>query len=135
MVEDNTADVHLLQYVLNETGEEYELEVLRDGEEALRFIQQWGATRHEQPCIILLDLHLPRYDGVEVLWAIRQEPTLSHVHVAILTTSASPDEERAVAALGVQSYRRKPRDLDEFKLLAEEILRICREEPLRMAAG
>jgi CheY-like chemotaxis protein len=135
VIEDNPADVRLLRYVLDEIGEEYELDVLEDGEEALRFIQRWSCTGEEEPCVILLDLHLPRYDGVAVLGAIRREPTLAHVHVAVLTTSASPDEEVAVLALGVRLYCRKPHELDEFKSLAEEILRICKEEPLRLAAG
>lgn len=113
-------------------GEEYQLEVLSDGADALRFVQQRAATY--DPCVILLDLHLPRYDGITILAAIREMPALAHVHVVAVTTVASPQEEFALRSLGVTLYQEKPYKLDDLRLLAEEILRICREELIETAA-
>ena len=134
VIEDNPADVRLLRYALDETGEKHQLEVLSDGEEALRFVRQCATSHGPDPCVIIIDLHLPRYDGTAILSAIRQESSLAHVKVAVLTTIASPDEELAIRALGVDLYRTKSHELDELKALAQEILRICREQPLQVTA-
>jgi CheY-like chemotaxis protein len=134
VIEDNPADVRLLRSALDETGKKYELELLCDGEEALRFVRQCASSQGPDPCLIVIDLHLPRYDGAAILSAIRQEPALTHVRVAVLTTIASPQEELAIRSLGVDLYRNKPRELDGLKELAQEILRICNEEPLKIAA-
>jgi CheY-like chemotaxis protein len=72
-----------------------------------------------------LDLHLPKHDGAAVLKAIREEPTLAHIHVVALTSLASPTEEMEVRNLGIRLYRAKPTDLDDWIRLAAEILEIC----------
>lgn len=132
IIEDNAADVRLFRYVLDEIGEKYEMEVLRDGAAALTFVQQRAAGY--DPCVILLDLHLPRYDGIAILTAIRETPTLAHVHVVVLTTIASPQEKLAIRSLGVTRYQEKPHKVEELRVLAEDILRICRGELYETAA-
>ena len=128
VVEDNQADVFLLRHALDEHGEEYQLEVLRDGAEAISFVQnQRMLPSDPDPCAIVLDLHLPKHDGAAVLKAIRREPRLAHIHVVALTSLASPTEETEVRNLGIRLYRAKPADLDEWINLAAEILAICRE--------
>jgi CheY-like chemotaxis protein len=128
-VEDNQADVFLLRHALDEHGKEYRLEVLRDGGEALRFVDhQRVLARDSNPCAIVLDLHLPKHDGAAVLRAIRDEPTLAHIQVVALTSFASPTEEREVRELGIRLYRAKPTDLDEWIRLAGDILAICNAE-------
>src|SRR2546429_361251 len=126
VVEDNQADVFLLRHALDEHGKEYQLEVLRDGGEALRFVEQQRVLASDpNPCAIVLDLHLPKHDGAAVLKAIREEPTLAHIHVVALTSLASPTEETEVRKLGIRLYRAKPTDLDEWIRLAGDILAIC----------
>jgi chemotaxis family two-component system response regulator Rcp1 len=128
VVEDSSADVFLLRHALNHHGEEYVLEVLRDGAEAIEFVNlQRTAGAKEEPCVIVLDLHLPKHDGPAVLRAIRHEPVLAHVQVVALTNLASPRDEQAIRDLGVRLYRAKPMQLDEWIELAGEILEICRE--------
>lgn len=128
MVEDNRADVYLLRHALNQHEEEYELEVLHDGAEAIRFVERERNNPGEpNPCVIVLDLHLPKQDGCTVLEAIRQDQVLAHVHVVALTSLASPSEEFRVQALGVRLYRTKPIGLEDWIELAGEILAICRE--------
>jgi len=131
VIDDNPSDVYLLRYALNELQEPYELEVLRDGEEALQFVD-WHRTRtgEPRPCVIVLDLHLPRYDGLSVLRAIKKEPVLAHIHVVILASQASPEEEREMLSMGVRLYRAKPTNLEELSAVAAEILDVCKEPAL-----
>jgi two-component system, chemotaxis family, response regulator Rcp1 len=128
VIEDSSADVFLLRHALNQCGEEYVLEVLRDGAEAIEFVNlQRTAGAQEEPCVIVLDLHLPKHDGPAVLKAIRQAPVLAHVQVVALTNLASPRDEQAIRELGVRLYKAKPMQLEEWIELAGEILEICRE--------
>lgn len=126
VIEDNLADVFLIRHFLDEQGEEYRLEVLPDGEAALAFVgEHRSGVRQHEPCVILLDLHLPKYNGIEVLTAIRQEPILTHIHVVVLTSDASPAEQTQVTELGGICCV-KPSDLDAIKNLAEEIMALCK---------
>jgi CheY-like chemotaxis protein len=128
IVEDNPADVYLLRHALDQHGEDYLLEALQDGEEAIRFVkQQHTAAAELEPCVIVLDLHLPKHDGPAVLQAIRCEPSLAHVQVVALSTLAAPQDENQVRDLGVRLYRTKPTELDDWITLAGQILEICRE--------
>jgi CheY-like chemotaxis protein len=127
-MEDNPADVHLLRLALDTQGEEYIIDLLRDGEEAIQFVSsQRTAPADPEPCVIILDLHLPRHDGKAVLRAIKQEPALAHIHVVALSSLPSPSDEEEVLRLGARLCRTKPMDLDEWLALAAEILAICRE--------
>jgi len=130
VIEDNAADVLLLRIALDQHAKHrYELEVLKDGEDALRFVREHrSGQRPAEPCVVVLDLHLPKYDGLTVLGALKQTPDLAHVHVAVLTTSASPTEEARIREYGVRLYRTKPLILEEFLELGGEILSICEEQ-------
>jgi two-component system, chemotaxis family, response regulator Rcp1 len=128
VIEDNSADVFMLRHALDQHEDPYILEVLRDGEEAIEFVNvQRSEGAHEEPCVIVLDLHLPKHGGADVLKAIRQEPVLAHVGVVALTTSASPRDEQEVRDLGVRLYKAKPTLVDEWIKLAAEILEICKQ--------
>lgn len=128
MVEDNSADVFLLRHALDQHQDKYVMEVLRDGEEAIEFVnRQRLAGPHAEPCVIILDLHLPKHDGAVVLKVIREEPALALVNVVALTTLASPKDEQEVRELGVRLYRAKPTLVEEWINLAGEILAICHE--------
>jgi len=77
VIEDNAYDIVLLRHALDQQGEDYELEILSDGEQALQFVREHRTrAREPEPCVILLDLYLPAYDGMAVLRAIRQAPAL-----------------------------------------------------------
>jgi CheY-like chemotaxis protein len=129
VIEDNPADIYLLRHALDRHSEEYELDVLADGEAAIRFIQEQGTPGAElEPCVIVLDVHLPKHDGTAVLEALRQEPSLAGVQVVAWTTAAAPQEEQDLLNLGVRLSTTKPTDLDEWIALAGQILEICREK-------
>ena len=126
IIEDNDGDIQLLRLALDEQEEEYELEILKDGEEALRFVQEHrSGTREPEPCVILLDLHLPRYDGIAILHAMREAPQLEHIKIVMLSGQADPRQEAEMVRLGA-FYRRKPSALTELSELAAEIFVICK---------
>jgi len=125
LVDDSIADVQLLRIALDEQGKKYELEVLRTGDDALRFVND-QATRggSDNPCVILLDLHLPRHDGLDVLAAIRSCPELAHVHVVVLSGSANPAQREQVQSLGA-TYVQKPLELADYFALGTKVMDIC----------
>ncbi len=128
VMEDSPTDVRLLRYALDLHNEPYELKVLTDGEQALRFVEEHRTEGQDpEPCVIVLDLHLPRYDGLAVLRAIKAAPALAHIHVVILTAQASPAEELEMRRLGVRLYRAKPMDFAGLTAVAAEILEVCKE--------
>jgi CheY-like chemotaxis protein len=127
LVEDNPGDILLLRLALAQHEPDYILETLRDGAEAIRFVHKRWHSSEPEPCVIVLDWHLPKHDGNSVLRSIREAPGLSNVHVIALTSLASPKDETEILRLGVRLYRSKPSDLDGWHTLAGEILEICRE--------
>jgi CheY-like chemotaxis protein len=124
-IEDNPADYALLREALTAHGEPFSLEVLPDGESAIRYVREQGRDS-AQPCLFVLDLHLPPYNGAIILREIRGNPDLAHVSVAVLTTIASPQEQAEVMALGVSLYRNKPMTWDDTVTLAGELIELCK---------
>jgi CheY-like chemotaxis protein len=134
LIEDSPSDIQLLRLGLDRTGEDYDLEVLQDGGEALRFLKEYKARLDTlEPCVILVDLYLPKHDGIEILRALKLHADLNQIQMVILSSSASPAEEAEIRRLGA-SYRTKPVTLTEYMDLGAEILAICRgEEPAPVA--
>jgi len=129
VVDDNAADIELLRFALDRQGD-YELQVLEDGEEALRFIAEHRAGIHApDPCVILLDVHLPKYDGLDVLDALKQTPALLHIQVIVLSSAASPEAQAEIQSKGAL-YRSKPLTLKQFLELGAEIFAVCKEPVL-----
>lgn len=128
VVEDSPADVLLLRHALDQHREPYALAVLRDGAEALQFVAAQRQSHPDSaPCVIVLDLHLPKHDGLSVLAALRSQPELSHIRIVALSSFASPRDRAEVHSLGVRLYCEKPGDLDGWIALARNVLDICRE--------
>ncbi len=111
LVEDNPADVYLVKRALRERGIEFEMTWFEDGDKALKALSVDGS---QAPDLILLDLNLPKTDGVKVLGTIRAIPELADVPVGIITSSESPADMHRTAALGAARYIKKPSTLDEF---------------------
>jgi|SRR5579863_1464201 len=128
VIEDNPSDIFLLRRALEAVDQHFELKVLADGGEALRFVQEHRLGLHPpDPCVIVLDLHLPKYDGMVVLRAIKRAPALEHIGVLVLSGLVSEQEIQELLAVGIQSHVRKPSSLAEFQALAEEIIALCRK--------
>ena len=132
VIEDSLSDVFLLRRTLTMQNKDFELEILEDGESALHYLRQVRENIHDShPCVILIDLHLPRHDGLTVLKAIHENPALRQVPVMVTTNLASPHEKAALAGLGVP-YRTKPASLSQYTEFVEEIMEMC--ERRRLAA-
>jgi two-component system response regulator len=118
LVEDNPDDEALTLRALKKNNIGNQLHVVRDGAEALDFIFCTGAYAdrdpHDKPQVILLDLKLPKIDGLEVLRRIRADERTQRQPVVILTSSNEQEDLVSSYNLGVNSYVRKPVDFTEF---------------------
>ena len=116
LVEDNPDDVELTLRAFKKYNLTNEITVARDGEEALEilFNPQRDVPGQKRPNLILLDLKLPKVDGLEVLQKIKSYPQIKLIPVVILTSSREEDDLIKSYQLGVNSYIRKPVDFDKF---------------------
>jgi two-component system, response regulator len=139
LIEDDEADVELALHALRENRLANHIQVLRDGEEALEYL--FGAGSEDRrvsgqiPKLILLDLKLPKVDGIEVLRRIKGDTVTKSIPVVILTSS---NEERDLVRgydLGANSYIQKPVDFNRFRELVTQVglywLVINRSAPVR----
>jgi len=125
LAEDNPADVFLVRQALKGSGILFSLRVLSDGEEALRFID--GLENNSSlgcPDLLLLDMHLPKRDGDEILERLRASGRCGQTPVVILTSSDPPRDLDGAARHSVISYFRKPSDLHAFMILGEVVKNI-----------
>jgi chemotaxis family two-component system response regulator Rcp1 len=124
LVEDNEADVRLTREALREPGPPVRLSAVGDGEQALAYLRrQEGYADAQRPDLVLLDLNLPRKNGLEVLDELRSDPELATLPVIMLTSSAAEHDVAACYARGARSYVVKPGDLDAFMDLNDAIRR------------
>lgn len=118
LVEDNPNDVKLTLHAFKRHHLANRITVVRDGEEALEFIFCTGAFANRRPedapKIILLDLKLPKVDGLEVLRRIKADPQTRVIPVVVLTTSKEESDIVESYQLGVNSYIVKPVDFEQF---------------------
>jgi two-component system, response regulator len=122
LVEDDPLEVELLLRAIQAVEPSCRIGVARDGEEALDFLLTRGRFRHRHgaplPRLILLELKLPKVDGIEVLRALRASPRTNTAPVVMLTSSAEPREVAQCYQLGANSCVEKP---VEFRAFAETI--------------
>jgi CheY-like chemotaxis protein len=117
LVEDNPRDLDLSLRALARTRLANEVVVARDGEEAWHYLTRQGrfADRTKgNPAVVLLDLKLPKIDGVELLNLIRKEPELEQLPVVMLTASREQTDVARSYALGVNAYVVKPIEFVDF---------------------
>ena len=124
IVEDDPKDVELTLTALEEYNLANEVVVTRDGEEALDYLYCRGnfATRtSDNPAVLLLDLKLPKVDGLEVLQQIKSDEKLKMIPVVVLTSSREERDMVASYKLGVNAYVVKPVDFHEFVNAIKEL--------------
>jgi CheY-like chemotaxis protein len=124
LVEDNPSDALLLKLCLEGITTDVDLTILRDGEAALDFLTAERQKAEPTPCLVLMDLHLPKREGLEILADIRRAPALEHVTVLVLTALPTPHQQAAIKELGA-TYVEKPSSLDGYELLAAQVLGLC----------
>jgi CheY-like chemotaxis protein len=118
LVEDNPEDLQLALRALKKAKLDNHIQVARDGEEALQFIFCEGPFAYRSidkpPKVILLDLKLPKVDGLEVLKRVKGDPRTRRIPVVILTSSKEQSDVIEGYNLGVNSYIVKPVNFDQF---------------------
>jgi len=124
LVEDDPKDVELTLTALEEYNLANEVIVARDGEEALEYLYSRGKFKtrsSDNPAVMLMDLKLPKVDGLEVLKQIKSEEKLKMIPVVVLTSSKEEKDMVASYRLGVNAYVVKPVDFHEFVNAIKEL--------------
>jgi CheY-like chemotaxis protein len=117
LVEDNPDDVELALHALKKNNIVNHVEVVRDGQEALDYLfykGKYSNSTHPLPGLILLDLKLPKVDGIEILKNIKVDRKRKLIPVVVLTSSKEEKDVIESYNLGVNSYIRKQVDFDQF---------------------
>jgi len=115
LVEDNPGDVRLTQEALKDGKIQNNLNVVSDGEEAMRYLRREPPYETSSlPDLILLDLNLPRKDGREVLADVKKDESLKRIPVVVLTTSEAEEDILRTYDLHANCYVTKPVELDQF---------------------
>ena len=120
LVEDNPMDVDLTLRAFRRRRVTNTIHVARDGEEALAWLPRWTAGE-QWPAVVLLDLKLPKVDGLEVLRQLKQHPALCVIPVVVLTTSVQGADLQAAYQLGANSYIVKPVEFEKFMDISEKL--------------
>ena len=120
LVEDRAVDVDLTERAFAKRKLLNPLQVARDGEEALAFIDRWEAGE-PIPICILLDLRMPKVNGLEVLRRLKSHPRFSSIPVIVLTTSREDVDIAEAYKLGCNSYIVKPVEFDKFMDVASTV--------------
>jgi len=123
LVEDNPADVELTLRAFRRRKLTNPIAVARDGEEALDYVHRRGAFADSAPIpgLILLDLRLPKVDGLEVLRELKSHPVYRNIPVVVLTTSSEDRDIKKSYELGAASYIVKPVEFEKFLEVVERI--------------
>ncbi len=125
LVEDNSSDVALTRRAFEKNGIRNELRVASDGQDALDYLYceglHAGRDPGDMPILVLLDLKMPRIDGLEVLRRLRADARTRRIPVAILTSSTEEQDVAAGYDLGTNSYIRKPVDFQEFAEVVKQL--------------
>jgi CheY-like chemotaxis protein len=124
LVEDSVNDVELTLSALEENHLANEVVVVRDGAEALDYLYRRGVfklRKNGNPAVVLLDLKLPRLDGLEVLRQLKADPELRAIPVVMLTSSREEQDLVRSYNLGVNAYVVKPVDFKEFVAALREL--------------
>jgi len=125
LVEDNQDDVDLTVHALQREKLANNIVVVRDGEEALDFLFCRGACRQRSfehpPKLVLVDLKLPKIDGLDVLKQVKADPRTRTIPVVIMTSSKEERDLVASYHLGANSYIQKPVDFDQFREVVKTV--------------
>jgi CheY-like chemotaxis protein len=124
LAEDNPNDIELTLEAMAENNLANQVVVVNDGVKALEYLRCEGKYKHRKegnPAVVLLDIKMPRMDGIEVLRKIRSEPALKKLPVVILTSSREEQDLVTTYELGVNAYVVKPVDFQQFMNAVKEI--------------
>lgn len=123
LVEDDPNDIELIQLALEDYHFANEMDIVEDGEQALQYLFGRGenTVRRQLPQFVLLDLKLPKINGLKVLEEIRSNPLTQKIVVVVMTSSREDRDLKACYNLGVNSYIVKPFCSEEFREIAQKV--------------
>jgi two-component system response regulator len=125
LVEDNPADAYLTALALRDNELYQDIRVVEHGENALSFLRQEGSYAGVfRPDLIILDLHLPRMDGLALLKAIKSDAALCTIPIVIFSTSSAEQEITLAYHLGAAHYFVKPNDLHECLTFGDTLAQV-----------
>ena len=128
LVEDNAADVELFRMALKDAGVESDLILFEDGREIIDRVRDADSTSaRTAPDLIVLDLNLPKNDGMEILHVIRHSPAFVKVPIAVLSSSSSLRERAKLATFDIREFIVKPPDLDQYLNIGKTIRNLLEE--------
>ncbi|HUA58394.1 MAG TPA: response regulator [Verrucomicrobiae bacterium] len=135
LVEDSPADVYLVREAMKTEGLECRLQVAEDGEMAIQILNRVDAETDPAPNLLLVDLNVPRRDGIQVLQRMRQSPRYAGIPVIVISSSDSQADRERALAMGATEYFRKPSTLDEFMKLGRLVRTLHSRSGLRHEGG
>ncbi len=121
LVEDNPADVDLTRLALEENRMSFHMEVANDGEEAIQYLERLSEPDATPPDLIILDLNVPKINGLEILKIIKNNKSTQLIPVIVLTTSSAHDDMINCYRNYANCYITKPLDFEEFIEVIREI--------------
>lgn len=122
LIEDNPADVSLTQRALSHSGSSPRVSVVRDGDEAMAFLQHRGQYKSApRPDLILLDLNVPKKDGRTLLAEVKSDPDLRNIPVIVLTTSEADEDISSAYDLYANCYVKKPVEMQRFVEMIQSV--------------
>ena len=121
LVDDNQVDIDLTLMAFSRINFTKRVQIARDGAETLEIIRSWGVKRSSTPKLILLDINIPKINGLEVLKELKESDKTKSIPVVMLTSSNNDADINKAYEFGANSYLIKPIDFDKFILLTRVI--------------
>lgn len=122
LVEDDADDIFIIKQSMRRCNISVSMDIVRDGEKALHYVRNTGEFVHAQrPDLILLDINLPKYNGLKVLRSIKKEPSLQAIPVVILTSSDTEEDVRTAYMLQASCYIPKPVGVKQFQEMVRSL--------------
>ena len=122
LIEDNPGDVDLLRLAIKTARFDCDLTVLNDGGEAMAMVHGQGKYANlPAPDLVVLDLNIPKNDGIEIVASMRSSETFRDTRVVILSSSSSPRDYAKLERFHIARYITKPPDLDEFLSIGAQL--------------
>jgi CheY-like chemotaxis protein len=126
LAEDSADDLIFIKRAIRKAGASVSLQIVGNGEEAVSYLLGEGfysdRERYPFPALIITNMKMPRMNGLELLAWIKQQPTLKHLPVLVMSSSEDPDEMSKVAALGGSSYFVKTSSLGALKEVVKQMM-------------
>jgi len=122
-VDDDIDDLLFLREAIAAQGHHFTIEEASNGREALDYLQQ-AAEKNALPCLVIMDINMPKMNGRETIRKIRENKALEHLPVVVFTTSSQATDQEYFESLGIQFYS-KPFDYRLFRSRIAELLHYC----------